>query len=159
MPSEKKVNQPYFIDMVTQEVFYLQTIPIELEKSGETSWSTIQATGRNVPLYQYTGAEDVVNFTVSWYANEDNKEDALKKCKWLDALSQNDGYDNKPHKVKFIFGRLFCNSIWIVASAKYKMSLFDRSKEMMPCLAIQEISLKRVSETNPTRSEILNIET
>lgn len=156
---DQRNNQPFIIDMVTKEILFFQTIPLEIEDGGETTWAVIQAPGRNIPLFQYTGAEDTLTFSLSWYANTESKEDVLKKCKWLKAISRNDGYDQKPHRIKLVFGKMFTNAEWVVFSAKYKISLFDRSKGMYPCLAIQDVILKRVITTNLSRAEILKLDT
>jgi hypothetical protein len=84
-------------------------------------------------------------------------ESVIKSCKWVEALTRNDGYKGEIHKVKLIWGDLFQDSTWIVSSAPYKLSQFHASKGMKPRQAYQEITLKRVIDHNRTRAEILNI--
>lgn len=157
--SPGKLNQPYLLDMVNCEKLFLQTIPLELNYAPETSWAVIASPGRNTPLYQYTGAEDTLSFTINWYAEELNKEDVIRKAKWVEALGKNNGYDEKPHHIKFIFGKLFQDAEWIVSAMPVKFSLFDRSEGMLPCLATQEITLKRINSNNRLRNAILKIDT
>jgi hypothetical protein len=153
-------NQPYFLDMENGEKLLFQTIPLELSynPSESAGWTAIASSGRNNPLYHYTGSEDSLNFTISWYANEESREDVLRNCKWLEALSKNDGYLKKPHRIKLMFGKVFNNTTWIVEKAQYKMSMFQRDKGMLPALAIQEVTLKRLANTNLTTTEIRKID-
>jgi hypothetical protein len=154
---DQKPGQPYIMDTVTFEVLFLQTIPTEISDGSELSYVALAAAGRNVPLYQYTGAEDSISFTVSWYANLDHKQDVLKKVKWLKAISKNNGYSDPPHPVLFSFGELYKKSKWIIVSTNTRWSMFDREKGMMPCLAYTDLELKRISSLNPTRAEMLDI--
>lgn len=48
----------------------LQNRPPEIDFRGETTWATIKSMGRNVPMYHFTGAEDIIQFNVSWYCND-----------------------------------------------------------------------------------------
>lgn len=152
-----KPNQPYFLDLVTLERLFLQTIPKEIDYVPEATWVAIASAGRNSALYHYTGGEDKVEFEISWYGNQKDRKDVIAKIKWLESLSKNDGYDNKPHPCQFIFGDLFRDAKWQVVSAGYKMSAFNRQFGMFPQLAFQNIILKRISETNRTRADILSI--
>lgn len=154
-----RLFQPYFIDMETCETLVLQSVPLELDYSPETQWNVVASPGRNNPLYQYTGAEDTLSFSLSWYANEESRQDVLSKCKWLESLSKNDGYNNKPHRIKFIFGSVFTDSTWILFAARYKLSMFSRLDGMLPCLATQEITLKRIMDVNRSMSNIRKIDT
>lgn len=155
----KQPYQPYILDLVTRERLYFQTIPGSLEYNPQSNWVTIAAAGRNNPIYHYSGGEDILNFTITWYSALESREDVLKKCKWLESLTRNDGYDNKPHHVQFVMGELFKDAKWVVNGAKYTLTNFNREKGMMPQLAIQEISLYRVSEKNRGRKDILKIDT
>lgn len=151
-------NQPYFLDMVTCETLKFQTMPLELSYAPESLWSAIASSGRNNPLYHYTGSEDTLNFMLTWYADEQLREDVLKKCKWLESLSKNDGYTGKPHHVKLMFGRLFNEATWIVEKAPYKMSLFNRVHKMLPTLAVQEVTLKKITDNNLSYSTMRKID-
>lgn len=154
-----KENQPCIVDLVTLEKLYLQTVPLELNYNPETAWTVIMAAGRNNPLYQYSGAEDTLSFTITWYADTEAKEDVLRKVKWIEALGKNNGYDEKPHRIKFIFGKMFADAEWILFAMPVKYSLFDRPKGMMPCHAIHEITLKRITRTNMKRNDIIKLST
>ena len=152
-----KPNQPLILDTVTLQKIYLQTIPQELMISPESSFATVNAPGANIPRYHFTGGEDIIQFVITWYAMRESKSDVLARCKFVESLARADGSRAGVRPVKFIFGRMFIDSTFIVSAAPYRLSLFDRSKDMYPTLAIQEITLKRVSNTNPTRNDILSL--
>lgn len=156
---ENRLYQPYFLDMDTCETLILQSIPLEINYDPGQNWSTIPAPGRNNPLYQYCGAEDTMSFTISWYGNEESRQDVIRKTKWLEAISKNDGYDKKPHRLQFRMGNLFRDTIWILVASPVKWSLFNRVAGMLPCLAIQEITLKRVMTENRSTLQIKKIDT
>jgi len=155
----QKKNQPFIMDMVTLEKLFLQTIPSELDYNPESGWAVVASPGRNNPLYQYTGSEDTLTFSVTWYSDVENREDVMKKIKWLEALGKNNGYEEKPHQVAFVFGQLFKGTRWILFSAPPKMSLFNRELGMLPQLAMTEITLKRVTDVNRLRNDILKTDT
>ena len=154
-----KINQPYFLDMVNCEKLVFQTVPTDLNYDSGPTWNVVATPGRNNPLYQYTGAEDTLVFTLTWYADEIGKKDVLTKIKWIESISKNNGYDEKPHRIKFMFGKLFNDTEWIIFSSPAKFSLFDRQTDMLPCLAVQEITLKRVMTINRTTSSIRKLDT
>ena len=105
--ADQRENQPYIMDLVTLEVLHFQTIPLEIDMGQENSWVVIAAAGRNLPLYQYTGAEDTIRFTLSWYANRQHKEDVMRKIKWIMALSYAAiSYANGPRSKELSYGSL-----------------------------------------------------
>lgn len=154
-----KPGQPFLLDLVTLEKLFFQSLPKELIYQPTANWVAILTPGRNNAVYQYTGSEDILEFTLSWYGDDQWRSDVLRKCKWLEALTKNDGYDNPPHPVLLAFGRMFKGSKWIVEKASSNFSLFNREYNMLPQLAITEITLKRIHEGNRRRSEILNLNT
>lgn len=157
---DEKENQPYILDLVTLQRLFIQGLPIDgVRIKPESSWATISSPGRNIPLYQYTGGEDIISFTISWYATKENKQDVLAKCKWLHALSRNNNYDEPPHHIKFCFGEMFRESKYIVYSAEYKIFNFDRPSGMYPCYATQDIELRKISETNLSLDHYHKIDT
>lgn len=156
----QKPNQPYILDLVTLERLYFQNIPNDHKYNPDASWAVIASPGRNTPIYLYDGSEDVLSFTLSWYCEESDRQDVLTKVKWLESLTKNDGYDNKPHPVQCVWGQMYRDAKWIVFSAgPINWGLHDRQFGMLPKLATQELVLKRIAEVNRTRADVLNIYT
>lgn len=160
VPSIQKTNQPYILDLITRERLFFQNIPTDLKYNPESNWGPVASPGRNNPLYQYTGGEDTLTFTLSWYADVATKDDVIKSIKWLEALGKNNGYDEKPHPLQCVWGMLYRDAKWIMHSAgPINLSLFDRAVGMLPKMASQEIILKRITTINRTRTDILSITT
>lgn len=83
----------------------LQNRPPELDFRGETTWATIKSMGRNTPMYHFTGAEDIIQFNVSWYCNDpENPEEVINKCRLLEAWTKANGYQSAPPIVKIEWG-------------------------------------------------------
>lgn len=150
----RKENQPAILDMVTMEILRFQTIPPELSVEMDSGFSEVKTSGRNNPIYHYTGSSNQIKLTLSWYSNYHNRQDVIRKCKWLEALTKADGYVSKPHEIRLIWGELFKQSKFIVTSAPYKLGLFIRNQGMLPSHATQEITLNRITTTNLSYSDI-----
>lgn len=154
-----KENQPYILDLITLKRLYLQTIPLEIEATGESQFATVGTMGRNNPFYHYTGSEDILQFTITWYANEENLQDVVQNCKWLRSLTKNDGEKIGVHPVQFCMGQMFSESKWIVTAAPYKLSTFIRHKGMLPILGSTDLTLKKITEANETHAQFIKIGT
>lgn len=152
-----KTGQPYILDLVTLEYVVFQSIPKELKVKPEARWFAVPSAGWNNDRYQYTGGEDVVSFTITWYSNEASKQDVIRKIKWIESLCRNNGFDEKPHKLQFCIGQVFRDAQWILWSTEYSLDQFDRTAQMMPKYASQEIVLKRVTKTNRSTTDIQSI--
>lgn len=116
----------------------LQTIPKDLEISSEGTWAVINSSGRNLPMYHYTGSETTLQFNISWYANDPkNPQDVLAKCRLLERWSKADGYEKAPPLLQIdwgtggIFGNFNAETgenmkgpkyYFILQSASYKLS-------------------------------------
>lgn len=157
-PHHPKDNQPYILDTESGEWLFLQGLPMELRMEGESSFNAIKAMGRNNPLYQFTGSEDTLKFNISWYANEEDKQDVLRNCQWLYSKTKNDGFKKPPPLLNLRFGVMFRKSKWILVSANYTMRVFDRESGMVPRLASQELEFKRVKEENLLKSDYLTLD-
>jgi hypothetical protein len=156
---EQKPGQPFIVDLVTLEKMFFQGIPDEIDYTPDAGWVAVQSPGRNNAFYQYTGGEDTLVLPLTFYCDEPSRESVIRKCKWLEALSRNNAYAEKPHHVGFYFGNMYRASKWIVHSVNYKLRLPDRSFGMLPQYASVEVTLKRITETNRTRNQILQIDT
>lgn len=147
----------------------LQNRPPEVEFNGETSWASIKSFGRNTPMYHFTGAEDKLQFNISWYCNDpDRPWEVVQKCRLLEAWSKANGYTSSPPLLQIDWGGsgLFSNAYFILQSATYRLCNFrdgymDRNKvptlrdgKLYPMTATQELVFARVSTENLTYSSI-----
>lgn len=149
---------------------YLQLpfVPRELDYQPESNFVGIASFGRNNPFYQFTGSEDTVSFEIDWFSDKENREDVIFNCRWLEALTKGDAYDEIPHRVKIVWGKdnkLFEDSTWLLVSAPYKLSDFVRgyrssngeviSTSMLPQQAYQTVTFKRINKMNRSTKDII----
>ena len=146
----------YIVDLITQEYLAIQFVPQELAYSAESKFVAIESSGRNNPLYHYTGSEDTLTFELDWHAEQEDRNDVIDRCRWLESLTKNNGWEEPPHHVKLIWGNLFDRDTtrWIVTAAPYKLSMFAGHRLMMPTQAYQTITLKKIANHNLTYPEI-----
>lgn len=156
------------------EYIVLQNRPTQADFKGETSWATIKSMGRNTPIYQYTGAEDTLQFNISWFCtNRDNPDEVINKCRLLESWSKSDGYKAAPPILNIQWGNnvedhMLVNHDYILISATYTLRNFNNGArevvttgigrmdfKLWPAVATQELIFKRVSSGNLTYEDIL----
>lgn len=153
------------------EYIVLQTRPPQVDFKGETSWAAVKSMGRNTPIYQYTGAEDTIQFNISWYCTDKtNLPEVISKCRLLESWSKANGYLAAPPILQLQWGEsnLFANHDLILISATYSLTNFSNgvrvsisqfeNHKLYPLAATQELIFKRVSSTNLTHQDILQDE-
>ncbi len=146
----------------------IQNLPSVMSFDPGIKIVSMSSPGRNNPFQHYTGAEDTLDFELSYYAQEENRQDVIKKCKWVEAMAKNDAYTGKPKLIGIFWtspdesaedgggglGAFLEEATWLIKAAPYEVSLFHGARRLMPTLATQKISLVRVSKHNRTREEI-----
>lgn len=160
------------------ERIVIQNRPSTIEFKGETSWAAIKSMGRNTPMYHYTGAEDVIQFNISWYATDEaNPDEVINKCRFLETWTKANAYQAAPPVIRIQWGSgtsvtegdLFKGQLFILTSATYTLKNFSDSiraktggkfvklvsKGLYPVVATQELIFKRVSATNLNYGDIL----
>lgn len=155
------------------EYIVIQNRPNRLEFKGETSWATIKSMGRNTPMYHFTGAEDVIQFNISWFCDDpDHLDEVVNKCRFLEAWTKANGYQASPPVIQIQWGtsEIFKDHYYILTSATYTLENFNdfiringtNRKELkaadgklLPSTATQELIFKRVSATNLSWNDIL----
>lgn len=136
------------------EALQIQTVPLEMSVDPVANWATIPSIGRNNPFYHYTGGEDEITFTLDWYSVQDNNYDVIRKCRWVESLSRSDAYFKEPPRILLIYGRLFKFDTWIIKKAPYRLSLFNKHRDMYPRQAYQELTLAKVTDRNTDQMSI-----
>ena len=151
----------------------LQNRPPELDFRGETTWATIKSMGRNTPMYHFTGAEDIIQFNVSWFSTTlDNPEEVINKCRLLEAWTKANGYQAAPPIIQIEWGDsgIFENHYYILTSATYTLKNFQNgyrirvpgkpatfgNGKLLPAAATQELIFKRVSAYNLSYGDFIN---
>ena len=143
----------------SEAIIRLQFTPMEIRYVNSSNWAKIPVMGRNNPHYHFTGGEDKLQFQISWYAIEADREDAIKKAQTLRAWSRADGYKNRPPEIKFWLGDLYREDSWVIQSADYHTQLlmtpnYDsasdgaQSDKVCPVHILQDITLLKVTTHN-----------
>ncbi len=123
------------------EKLEFQYVPTELAYNREASLATIDVVGRNNPLQQWTGGNTSMSFSLDFYAEDEAREEVIKKVRWLQALTYQKQNGSTP-LVKLVFGDMFLSEIWRVKTANVKYSNFHPAKNFKPCQANVEITLQ-----------------
>lgn len=133
----------------------IQFVPAELSIQRNSSTQAVQIVGRNNPLYQYTAGEKLLSLQLDFYSDEENRQDVIRNCEWLEALTYNDGYARPPERVMLVWGDLFQSQLWTVKSVQYKLSNFDKVYGMLPKQAYVDISLALDNRIDTKKSDLL----
>lgn len=155
-PSKFGLTELWIVDTLNgANKLRLQTVPQEVEYTPNSKFVALASAGRNNPLYHYTGSEDIIKFSISWYSNEETRRDVIKSCRWLESMSKGDG-DKGIHPVLLLMGTSLFNdnTQWLIQSAPYSMKLLSANNDAFPLLATQEITLARITPGNRTHAEI-----
>ena len=151
------------------KVIKLPFIPRELNWNTQSNFVAIKPVGRNNPRYHYTGSEDNVEFEIDWHSTDSNRDDVIKNCRLIEALSKADGDNNPPHRVLLKWGEedvLFRDITFIVLNAPYTLSKFNKAQyinnnlqkvALLPVQAIQRVTLARISRENLTYEDITKV--
>jgi len=138
----------YLIAVDTMEKLEIQFVPPELAIERQIDIAKVRVVGRNNPLHQYVGGDTTLGLQLDFHAMDEDRKDVIRKCRWLESLGYNDGYEKQPPRVKLVFGDLFQDQIWIVQSVSYKLSAFDKQYGFLPRQAYVDIELALDPEIN-----------
>ena len=141
-------GQLYFIALTTLDRLNIQFVPDQLEIARNPSIANIQVVGRNNPIYHYISGDTTMRLELDFHAMTENRQDVIDKCKWLEHLAYNDGYEKEPQKVKLVFGELFQDEQWIVRQVSYSLSNFNKQKGFLPQQAYVSVELGLDPESN-----------
>lgn len=179
--AEDKIKLIYHSDkLLIKGTITIDTVPREIQYTPQNKVVAMASPGRNNPFYHYTGSEDTLEFTIDWYSNEWNRSDVITKCRELEAISKNDGYNSPPKIISIQWGKedlLFNNTYWIIEKAPYKLQNFNRayrgvknqdkkefnleqtgdiySTGLLPAQAYQQLTLKKVTINNSKTNNIM----
>lgn len=147
----------------------LPFIPKDLEINPDSNFVTIKPMGANNPKYHFTGSEDKIEFEIDWHSFDANRDDVIKNCRLIEALSKADGYQNPPHRVMLMWGNenvLFRDMVFIVLSSPYKLTHFNKAQvrqhsfkmtALLPTQATQKVTLARVTSYNLLSKDIQQV--
>lgn len=145
----------YITAVKSLEKIEVQFLPKELEFSRKLKYGEILIVGRNNPLYHYSGGSNEFTLELDFIADEDNREDVIRRCKLLESWTSNDGYKSAPEKLKVTFGKLFKNNeVWLIADFSYKLGQFKSEYGYLPQQAVASVKFVLDPEKNTKHSDI-----
>jgi hypothetical protein len=148
------VGSLYLIEL--QEPFEslaLQFVPNEIGFNYQGNFQAVLPTGRNTPIFHYTGGKDDLSLNLVFYAEEEHE--IKKKIDWLRSLRYADGYNNPARRVLLQFGNLFGNEEkWVVNSVAGKFLDFMQVNNYAPKRAEVSLSLSLSTDYNFTYKDL-----
>lgn len=127
----------------------IQFVPKELDLNRTSDYAEIAIVGRNNPLYHYVGGSNTLTLDLDFYAEDENKEDVIAKCRQIESWSMNNSYQQPPENIRVTFGQLFKpNEIWLISSCPVKYSNFDKVKGFLPRQAYMTLELQLDTKMN-----------
>lgn len=134
----------------------IQFTPKEISFNSQANNQKIEVIGRNNPLYHYTGGQDTLKFQLDFYADDEDREEVVKKVRWLQALRYNNGRRNRKKNVLIVWGDLFNDPfyVWTVDSVDVKYSDFRSDKKYNPVQAYVDIQFSLDPPENITINDI-----
>ena len=70
------------------DIIKLPFIPKELNYNSESTFVAVKPIGANNPRYQFTGAEDKLEFEIDWYSFDEDRRDVITNCRKIESLSK-----------------------------------------------------------------------
>jgi hypothetical protein len=134
-------NELFLVALRSLEKLPIQFVPSSLELMSRASWPEIAVVGRNAPEFHYTGGREELQFTLTFYAEEESRQDVMRKINWIKALRYNQGSDQPPEKIKLIFGDVFRDERWILKEVNVNLSLFQKPNNWLPQMATARLTL------------------
>jgi len=144
----------YFVGVTSLEKLEIQFVPANIRTTRQGDVQAVEIVGKNNPNYQYTSGETLVRMDLSFHAEDQNREDVITKCRWLEALVYNEGLEDPPERVKLVWGDLYRDEVFTVKSVDYKLSQFNREAGALPCQATVNIVLALDPVENRRRSDL-----
>ena len=158
----------------------LQNRPYQIGVKPTSNWVTIKSMGRNNPFYMYTGGEDSIQISLSWYVvstdPESTSEYSMRRLpglvRTLESWARNDGYAKAPPILQLKWGQcdLF-RGLYILTRCETDYSNFNdlgfKSRKnsleelysddnitnngLMPMVITQSLELKKITTNNSSR--------
>lgn len=135
----------------------MQFIPASMKLTSTAQNAKIEVVGRNNPIHHYTGGDDKLVFKLDFYSDTEDRDDVIKKCRWIQALRYNNGSRGPKRNVKVVMGDMFQREIWIVDSVAIDLSTFDGTKGFRPRQATVDINLSLDPIKNLTIDDVRNL--
>lgn len=147
-------DQIYILEMSAPfDRLNIQFIP-EINMSRSAKFVTIAIPNRNNDLIHYVGGTDTLSMKLDFLSDEENREDVIRKYKWLQSLAMRDGDKSGAARVKVVMGKVFRFEEWVVKSVKVKPIFFDSANKYYPIRASVDMSFMLDPDSNLLKSDV-----
>jgi hypothetical protein len=119
----------------------IQFVPNELSYKRDSKLSTIDVIGRENPLRHWSGGDTSLDLQLDFYTEAENRQDVMKKVRWLQSLTYKNEQGIVP-RVKLVWGDMFLEEVWYIASLGIKLDNFHPQYNWIPCQALIDLSLQ-----------------
>lgn len=154
MSSNTTFGRLYLTALKSLERLEIQFVPTGMIESRRANYGDIEVVGRNNPIPHYTGGSDTLEFELDFVAEDDNREDVVRKCRWLKSMSMNDGFGEPPEKIRLTWGRMFQDEIWVIRAVQVTYGTFNVEEGFLPVQAYVRLSLQLAPKENLTRRAV-----
>lgn len=132
----------------------IQFVPENITTPRNANLKSVSIVGRNNDLLQYTGGQETLQMTLNFLADDDLREEVIKKVAWLKSLTMKDGNKGVYRNVKLVMGDLFKNEIWAVSSVEPTLSHLDDEHNYLPLRAVVVVKMILDPKTNLLFSDV-----
>lgn len=145
----------YLTALETLERIEIQYVPKQLSMNRIANVAELMVIGRNNPLYHFSSGSKTLSLELDFHAEEQNREDVVRKTRWLEALAASDGFAGGQEKVRLTFGRLFKdNEVWTLKNCVVNLELFDPANGWLPRQAYVMLELALDPDHNLSQKDI-----
>ncbi len=139
----------YLTALRSLERLEIQFVPPELSTTRKPTIGGVNVIGRNTPEHHYTGGLSTMTLDFDFHAEDEDREDVIRKCKWLESLAYADGDGNPPERIKLTFGKLFrSHEIFIITLVTVKYSRWDSNYGWLPRQAYVRVNFALDTDRN-----------
>jgi len=131
-----------------------QFMPTELNWKRSAKLSPIAIVGRNNDKQQFTGGRDTLSFKLTFFSDEENRKDVLRKTNFLRSLAMNDGRSGLVRNVKIVFGSFLRKEVWVVSNVDINYDNFNDQYAFLPVQAEVKIELILDPKKNNRLSDV-----
>lgn len=139
------------------DVVEFQFVPNEMDDARTNKLVNIPVVGRSNDQFQYVGGEDTLNLTLTFYADDDNRENAMKSVRLLKALGMNNAGFGPARRLKLIMGNLYPREVWSLKRVSSQLKGFDKDNDYLPIYATVNLQLVLNPVNNRRRRDVTRL--
>lgn len=145
----------YITALRSLERLDIQFVPKSINTSRKVTLGEIAVVGRNNPFQHYTGGGNTFSLELDFCAEEESREDVVRKCRLLESWAMNDGFEFAPERLRITFGKFFKeNEVWVISNINVDYSMFSAQHGMLPTQAYAKVDFVLDTSTNRKKSDV-----